>query len=116
MSGKIQFDDEFNYRPQNTTRASYSRTPKKTRTTLTQRLVRNGICKNTKSAENLLLIIALISFTAGIFFTTLILNPAIKYKFIFTMEGKKILTGHEAGEFIEQNFFNNTDNIHLDNK
>lgn len=106
MSGKIQFDDEFNYRPQNTTRASYSRTPQKNRLSLTQRLINNGICKNKRSAEKFLLSVAIISFTAGVLFTISILNPAIKYRVIFTLQGKHLLTEKEAREYIDHKIFN----------
>jgi len=105
MSGKIQFDDEFNYRPKNTTRGSNFRSPNKNKLSLTQRLVRNGICKNVKSAEKFLLTIAVISFTAGILFTISILNPAIKYRVIFNIEGKRILTDKEAQEYVDHKIF-----------
>ena len=110
MSGKIQFEDEFNYRPKNTTRGSFLKTPAKTRTSFTQKLVKSGICKNERTAERLLLIIAIVSFSTGILFTMLILNPTIKYKFIFTVEGKHILTDQEAQEYVNQRIFNNTEN------
>jgi len=105
MSGKIQFDDEFNYRPKNTTRASYFKTPKKTKLSFTQRLVKNGICKTEKSAEKFLLSIAIISFTAGILFTISILNPAIRYRVIFTLQGKHILTDKEAQDYVNHKIF-----------
>ena len=108
MPGKIQFDDEFNYRPKNTIRGSYLKTPKK-RLNLTQRLVRNGFFKNEKSAEKALLIIAIMSFSAGILFTISILNPAIKYRFIFTTQGKHILTDKEMRAYIDQKLFSNID-------
>ena len=107
MSGKIQFEDEFNYRPKNTNRGSYLKTRKKERLSLTQRLVKNGICKNEKSAGKFLLSIAIISFTAGILFTISILNPAIKYRVIFTLEGKHILTDKETQEYINHKIFDN---------
>lgn len=105
MSGKIQFEDEFNYRPKNTTRASYSKTRQKNKIGLTQRLVKNGICKTEKSAEKFLLSVAIISFTAGILFTISILNPAIKYRVIFTLEGKHILSDKETQEYINHRIF-----------
>lgn len=107
MSGKIQFEDEFNYRPQNSSRASYLKTRSKSRLTFTQRLVKNGICKTEKSAEKFLLSIAIISFTAGILFTISILNPAVKYRVIFTLEGKHIMSDKEAQEYIYHRIFNN---------
>ena len=110
MSGKIQFEDEFNYRPQNTTRASYSKTTKKSKLSFTQKLVENGICKNQKSAEKLLLSIAIISFTAGILFTISILNPAIKYRVIFTIQGKHIMTDKEAQDYVNRKIFDNYPN------
>jgi hypothetical protein len=105
MSGKIQFDDEFNYRPQNTTRASYLKTRKKYKLSFTQRLVKNGFCKTEKSAEKFLLSIAIISFTMGVIFTISILNPAIKYKVIFTLQGKHIMTDKEAQEYVNHKIF-----------
>lgn len=110
MSGKIQFDDEFNYRPQNTNRASYLRTPQKNRLSLTQRLINNGICKNKKSAEKFLLSVAIISFTAGVLFTISILNPAIKYRVIFTLQGKHILTDKETRDYIDHKIFGTQNN------
>ncbi len=111
MSGKIQFDDEFNYRPKNTTRASYLKTRKKERLSFTQRLVKNGICKNERSAEKFLLSIAIISFTAGVLFTISILNPAIKYRVIFTLQGKHIMTDKEAQEYVNHKLFDNHSNL-----
>lgn len=111
MSGKIQFEDEFNYRPQNTTRASYSKTRKKTRLSFTQKLVRNGVCKNERSAEKFLLSVAIISFTTGVLFTISILNPAIKYKVIFTLEGKHIMTDQEAKNYINHKVFDTHNNF-----
>ncbi|MEI6553162.1 MAG: hypothetical protein WCO09_01190 [bacterium] len=110
MSGKIQFDDEFNYRPQNSTRAAYSRTDKKPRLSFTQKLVKNGVCKNEKTAEKFLLSIAIISFTAGILFTISILNPAIKYEVIFTLQGKHIMTDDEAQTYVNHRIFDNHNN------
>ena len=110
MSGKIQFDDEFNYRPKNITRASYLRTPKKSRLSFTQKLVKKGICRNEKSAEKLLLSIAIISFTAGMIFTISILNPAIKYRVIFTLQGKHIMTDNEAQAYVNHKIFANYNN------
>ena len=108
MSGKIQFEDEFNYRPKTTTRASYSRTPKKI-LSFTQKLVKNGICKNERSAEKFLLSVAIISFTAGILFTVSILNPAIKYKVMFTLEGKRLMTNSEVQAYLDHKIFDNKD-------
>jgi hypothetical protein len=110
MSGKIQFEDEFNYRPQNSSRASYLKTRPKTRLSFTQRLVKSGICKTERSAEKFLLSVAIISFTAGILFTISILNPAIKYRVIFTLEGKHILSDKEAEEYINHKIFDNQNN------
>lgn len=105
MSGKIQFEDEFNYRPQTPTRASYSKTPQKIKLTFTQKLIKNGICKDKKSAEKFLLSIAIISFTAGVLFTISILNPALKYRVIFTLEGKHIMTDQEAQDYVNHKIF-----------
>ena len=105
MSGKIQFDDEFNYRPKNTTRASYFKTRKKERLSFTQRLVKNGICKNERSAEKFLLSIAIISFVAGIIFTISIINPSVKYQIIFNLEGKKIMTNEETRDYFDHKIF-----------
>ncbi|MEI6042250.1 MAG: hypothetical protein WCQ00_01650 [bacterium] len=109
MSGKIQFDDEFNYRPKNTTRAGYSKTSKKSsnraKLSFTQKLVKNGICKTERTAEKFLLTVAAISFTAGIIFAISILNPALKYRVLFTLEGKHILTDQEAQDYINHKIF-----------
>jgi hypothetical protein len=110
MSGKIQFEDEFNYRPQNSNRASYLKTRTKTRLTFTQRLVKSGICKTERAAEKFLLSVAIISFTAGILFTISILNPAIKYRVIFTLEGKHILNTKESQEYVNHRIFDNPNN------
>jgi hypothetical protein len=110
MPGRIQFENEFDYRPKNTTRASYLKTRSKNRLTFTQRLVKNGICKTERSAEKFLLSVAIISFTAGILFTISILNPAIKYRVIFTLEGKHILSDKEAEEYINHKIFDNQNN------
>ncbi len=100
MPGRIQFDDEFNYRSRNYSRPGVLKTRKK-RLTLTQKLIKIGLCKNQRGAERFLIIFALICFATGVLFTVSVLNPAIKYKMIFKLEGKQVLSDDEARVYID---------------
>lgn len=117
MPGRIQFDDEFNYRSKNYSRPSVLKTRKK-RLTLTQKLIKIGLCKNQRGAERFLIIFALICFVTGILFTISVLNPAMKYKMIFKLEGKKVLNDDEARVYIDnkiEELHHNRSNINRDN-